>query len=148
MNVEQFYQTLEKQSDAAVRFQLPSGSLIPDHFHVTEVGRIDKRFVDCGGTHRQSASCLLQTWTANDLHHRLVAGKLAKILRIAAPVLGSFELPVEVEYGEDVAAQYFVSDVDVADDTVTFILSGKQTDCLARDKCGVGGCDPNSGCCN
>jgi hypothetical protein len=42
----------------------------------------------------------------------------------------------------------FMSDVEVADNSLTFILAGKQTDCLAPDKCGLGGCEPNSGCCN
>ncbi len=34
-------------------FKLPDGSLVPNHFHVTEVGKIDKNFIDCGGTIRQ-----------------------------------------------------------------------------------------------
>jgi hypothetical protein len=147
MNVEQLYRALNEQSEASVRFRLPGGALIPNHFHVTEVGRIDKDFIDCGGTRRQSASCLLQTWTADDIDHRLVAGKLARILDLAAPVLKSLELPVELEYGEDVAAQYIVSDVEALPGSLTFVLIGKQTDCLAREKCGVDGCNPQSGCC-
>ena len=147
MNVEQLYQALDKQPDAAVRFGLPSGALVPDHFHVTEVGRIDKDFVDCGGTRRQSASCLLQAWAADDVDHRLGAGKLAKILKLAFPVLRSAELPVELEYGVEVAAQYLVSHVEASQHSLTFVLTGKQTDCLAPEKCGVGGCNPKSGCC-
>lgn len=147
MNVEQLFQALEQQPQAAIRFQLPGGDLIPDHFHVTEVGRIDKTFIDCGGTRRQSATCLLQTWTANDFDHRLAAGKLAKILNLAAPLLKTFDLPVEVEYGEQVAAQYTVTELIASEDSLTFLLAGKQTDCLARDKCGLEICAPNSGCC-
>jgi hypothetical protein len=146
MNVQQLQQVLEQNSRAAIRFQLPTGDWIPDHFHVTEVGRVDKNFVDCGGTRRQSAACLLQTWTASDVEHRLVAGKLARILELAQPVLGSVELPVEMEYGPEVAAQYLVSDVAVGLDGLTFFLTGKQTDCLAKDKCGVGECG-TSDCC-
>jgi len=130
-----------------VNFKLENGTSVPGHFHVTEVGRIDKNFIDCGGTRRQSASCLLQTWTANDVDHRLVAGKLAEILKLAFPILGSAELPVELEYGAAVAAQYTISNVEVSPRSVTFGLTGKQTACLAPDKCGVGGCDPKSGCC-
>ena len=143
MNVHEFYQSLDIAKDSGVRFQLPSGEMIPDHFHVTEVGRVDKNFIDCGGTRRHASSCLLQTWTANDTDHRLDAGKLARILKLAGPILGPFDLPVEVEYGADVAAQYSVSDVRVAPDTVTFVLVGKQTDCLAKEQCG---CQPG-GCC-
>ena len=147
MNVEQFYQTLTKATDAGVRFQLPTGDLIPDHFHVTEVGRVDKNFIDCGGTRRHAASCLLQTWIADDVHHRIDAGKLAKILKLASPVLGPFDLPVEVEYGTDVATQYLVAEADIHPAFITFVLAAKHTDCLAKDRCGIGGCGTESGCC-
>ncbi|MEX2380661.1 MAG: DUF6428 family protein, partial [Vicingaceae bacterium] len=29
-----------------------NGELVPRHFHITEVGVIDKHFIDCGGTVR------------------------------------------------------------------------------------------------
>lgn len=147
MTVEELHLLLTRKAGANVQFRLPSGELVPEHFHVTEVGRVDKTFIDCGGTRRQATSCLLQVWTANDVEHRLTGGKLAGILRLAEPVLGSFLLPVEVEYGPDVAAQYSLADFDVSDDTLTFLLSGKRTECLAPDKCGIPGCDPAAGCC-
>ncbi len=146
MNVEQIYRSLEHKGNAIVRFRLPSGQWIPEHFHVTEVGRIDKHFIDCGGTRRRSVSCLLQTWTADDVEHRLNADKLVKILMLALPVLETFDLPVDVEFGVDVAAQYSVIDVDESPGTITFVLEGKQTDCLARDKCGVGECGGGNCC--
>ena len=34
-----------------IAFQLPNGSLVPNHFHVTEVGAISKKFIDCGRAH-------------------------------------------------------------------------------------------------
>jgi len=146
MNVEQLQLVLGKGGDRAVLFQLPSGTLIPRHFHVTEVGRVDKNFIDCGGTRRHVATCLLQTWVADDFEHRLSAAKLAGILELAGPVLGSSDLPVEVEHGSDVAAQYALSDFDLSDEAFTFLLVGKKTECLAPDKCGVSGCGP-VGCC-
>jgi hypothetical protein len=35
-----------------VVFELPDGTLVPNHFHVTEVGIVSKHFIDCGGTVR------------------------------------------------------------------------------------------------
>ena len=32
-----------------ISFKLPNGDLVPNHFHVTEVGRVTKNFIDCGG---------------------------------------------------------------------------------------------------
>lgn len=147
MTVKELTDILEANRALALRMVLPSGAFIPRHFHITEVGRIDKRFVDCGGARRSTASCLLQAWVANDTEHRLDAGKLAKILRLAEPLLESVELPVELEYGAEVAAQYVVADVGVVFDELHLTLVGKQTDCLARDKCGVGECS-TAGCCS
>lgn len=32
-----------------IAFQLPNGDLVPTHFHVTEIGKVTKHFIDCGG---------------------------------------------------------------------------------------------------
>jgi hypothetical protein len=117
---------------------LPSGEFVPAHFHVTEVGRVQKNFIDCGGTRRESVACSLQTWAAQDFEHRLSAGKLAAIMKLAQPVLGSDDLPVEIEYGPEVASHYALSDVEVTPNGLLLVLVGKQMECLAPDKCGVG----------
>jgi hypothetical protein len=119
---------------------LPSGEFVPAHFHVTEIGRVHKTFVDCGGVQRESETCVLQIWTADDLHHRLTAGRLAQIFSIARPTIGSGDLPVGVEYGAEVAAQYYLSDIEITPKGLLFVLAGKQTECLAPDRCGVSGC--------
>ena len=41
-----------------VQFVLPNGSLIPPHFHITEVGQIEKRFIDCGGVLRKESESI------------------------------------------------------------------------------------------
>jgi len=147
MIVKQVAELLALDGEAALHMMLPSGEFLPAHFHITEVGRVGKKFVDCGGTLRESASCLLQVWSSHDVDHRLSAGKLAKIFKFAEAVLESDELPVEVEYGALVAAQYHVADVEVTPRGLLFVLSGKQTDCLAPDKCGVSGCGATTDCC-
>jgi hypothetical protein len=108
---------------------------------------VEKRFIDCGGTEREAVSCLLQVWTADDYDHRLGSQKLAAILRLAGPLLKTTDLPVEVEYGPEVAAQYRLADIATTSQGLLFVLEGKQTDCLAPDRCGISGCGPSSGCC-
>ena len=148
MRILQFVQTLTDHADKTLRFELPSGELVPKHFHITEIGCVEKRFIDCGGTYRNATSCLMQAWTANDLDHRLTAGKLARIFELAGPVLQSDDLPVELEYGVDVAAQYTLADeVKIAGQEIQIGLIPKQTDCLAREQCGVDACG-DAGCCN
>ena len=45
-----------------IAFQLPNGKLVPSHFHVTEVGKITKNFIDCGGTVRKEEVVNFQLW--------------------------------------------------------------------------------------
>ncbi|MFO1065269.1 MAG: DUF6428 family protein [Pirellulales bacterium] len=138
MDSRQLSLLLEANPTAPLKFVLPGGEPVPDHFHVTEVGRVEKNFIDCGGTIRKLASCQLQLWTADDLHHRLKAGKLAAILKLADPVLKGQDLPVEVEYGVEYASTYSLANADIIFGTVQLQLVGKRTECLAPDRCGVG----------
>ncbi|WP_053978544.1 DUF6428 family protein [Mangrovimonas xylaniphaga] len=137
-------------------FQLPNGTLVPEHFHVTEIGKITKHFIDCGGTVRQEEVINFQLWNANDYNHRLHPEKLVHIIELSEKTLGLNDSEIEVEYqGETI--QKFGLDFD----GMNFQLTTKQTDCLAKDNCGIPAqkpkvklsdlqnacCTPNSGCC-
>jgi thioredoxin type arsenate reductase len=143
MNVKEFIAILAANPAAKMHFMLPDQSFVPAHYHITEVGRVQKDFIDCGGTVRSLASCLLQIWVANDLDHRLETTKLAKIMEVARPLLKSDDLPVEVEYEDAVVAQYPLGGAEVTPSGILFHLGSKHTACLAPEKCGVGG----EGCC-
>jgi hypothetical protein len=122
MNITDFLSQLRSHADKPVRFLLPDGGLIPAHFHITEVGHVLKRFIDCGGTRRTLETCLLQTWVHDDVDHRLVAGKLAMIFDKAGDVLPHHELPVEIEYEDGVVAQFPVEGAEIIDDRARFPL--------------------------
>lgn len=136
MKVSELKQHLTQNSERVVRFRLPGGITVPIHAHVTEVARIDKRFVDCGGTLRTDSMCRLQTWVADDVDHRLHAGKLLKILNKAATsVLMSEELDVDVEHEQGVISQYPLSAIEVIDGEIILQLDHRHTACLAEDRC-------------
>jgi Family of unknown function (DUF6428) len=137
MNYQAFRDLLARHPKAELNFALPDGDLVPAHFHVTEVGRVSKDFIDCGGTRRSETSCRLQVWIASDTDHRLDATKLAAILTLAAPLFDADDPPVEVEYEGAVVSQYPVTDADVTPRGLLFQLGTKHTDCLAKDRCGV-----------
>ena len=118
-----------------LRFQLPGGEFAPVHSHVTEVARIDKRFIDCGGTLRTETICRLQTWSADDTDHRLTAGKLSKILAKAESVLLTDDLDVDIEHEFGVITQFPLGAVTVGDNELIFQLTERHTACLAMDKC-------------
>ncbi|TDQ28405.1 DUF6428 family protein [Tenacibaculum caenipelagi] len=143
-----------------IAFQLPDGSLVPNHFHVTEVGKITKNFIDCGGTIRDEEVVNFQLWDADDYDHRLHPEKLIHIIELSEKVLHiSPDLRIEVEYQGSTIGKYGLDF-----DGTNFLLTTKQTDCLAKSSCGIPSekprvrlsdlqkqteacCTPNSGCC-
>lgn len=151
MTVDTILAVLSDNPAAAVHLLLPDHSFMPAHFHVTEVGRVHKDFIDCGGTVRSATACVLQVWVAQDFDHRLDATKLAHIMRLASPLLKSGDLPVEVEYENGVVSQFPVIAAEAAPSGVLLYLGTKHTACLAQDRCGVGAaatpCCATPGCC-
>jgi hypothetical protein len=140
-----------------VNFILPNGSQVPAHFHITEVGQVSKKYIDCGGTLREESKVTFQLWEDGDVDHRLAASKLLNIIGLAERLLSIPDLEVEVEYQGDTIGRYGL-DFNGTD----FLLTATQTDCLAKDKCGIPMekpkirlssiaqgpvCTPNSGCC-
>ncbi|HEY5792885.1 MAG TPA: DUF6428 family protein, partial [Chthoniobacterales bacterium] len=133
MKTTEFKSLLERHPDLPLAFVLPDGSRIPAHAHVTEVGRVDKTFLDCGGDPHRDSACLLQTWVAEDLDHRLSAAKLRGIFDLAAPLLGNEELEVEVEYEAQWISQFPVESASAREGALMFQLAAKHTDCLAKE---------------
>lgn len=116
-----------------VAFILPDGSLVPNHFHVTEVGKTTKHFIDCGGTVRQEKKVNFQLWNANDYDHRLHPEKLIHIIELSEDIFNLKDLEIEVEYQGEQSIQKF--GLDFKDGQ--FLLTSTQTNCLAKDKCGI-----------
>jgi hypothetical protein len=143
----------------AVNFELQDGTLVPEHFHVTEIGIVTKNFIDCGGTVRHEKVANFQLWDANDHEHRLKPQKLLNIIALSEKVLGMEDLEIEVEYQSATIGKY-----ELDFHGKNFILLAKQTACLAQDNCGVPAskqklqlagitdtqnncCTPGGGCC-
>lgn len=141
----------------AVNFVLPDGSFVPEYFHVTEVGLINKNFIDCGGTVRNETVVNFQLWDANDYEHRLKPSKLLNIIALSEKVLGIGDFEIEVEYQNTTIGKY-----DLGFNGTEFTLQNKFTACLAQEECGVpsgstrigenvsnqsSGCTPGGGCC-
>lgn len=138
-------------------FQLPNGELVPNHFHITEIGKITKNFIDCGGTVRKEEKASFQLWDAEDYDHRLQPKKLISIIELSEKVLEMKDLEIEVEYQAETIRRFGLDF-----DGNNFLLTIKHTDCLAKDQCGIpmekpkmklselqniNSCTPGSGCC-
>jgi len=137
-----------------LQFLLPDGLAVPAHFHVTEIGQINKRFIDCGGTLRNDSVINFQLWEDGDFDHRLGASKLLSIIALSERLLGLADQEIEVEYQGSTIGKYGLDF-----NGKSFLLTNTQTDCLAKDNCGIPAtktkirlkadqtCLPGSGCC-
>jgi hypothetical protein len=140
MKLNELKTILRSQPAALPRFIMPDGDQIPAHFHITEVGHIAKRFIDCGGKlHDKTDTCLLQTYVADDIDHRLNAGTFAKILDLGAQVLPRENLEVELEYEDCAITQSPITRAELNGDFIDLQLGEKHTDCLAKATCGIDG---------
>jgi hypothetical protein len=113
-----------------IGFQLPNGELVPNHFHVTEVGKITKHFIDCGGIVKNEEVINFQLWNANDYDHRLHPDKLLSIIEFSEKVLKIEDLEIEVEYQAETIGKFGLNF-----NGMNFLLTTKQTDCLGKGKC-------------
>lgn len=141
----------------SIGFQLPNWELVAPHFHVTEVGRVKKDFIDCGGKVRSESVINFQLWEQQDYDHRLHPEKLLNIIQLSEKIFEFDDLEIEVEYqGKDTIGKY-----NLDFDSKNFLLTSKLTACLALDACGIPAekprikisdiqnntCAPGSGCC-
>jgi hypothetical protein len=128
---------LAAHSDRYFRLALPDGSAVPVSFHITEVGRVHKSFLDCGGKLRERTTCQLQVWVGEDYDHRIETRKMAGILEKGKSLLPDESVPVEIEYEDRVISQYTIENHELTGDAVVLRLAPKHTECLAPELCGL-----------
>ncbi len=155
MTIEEIKKILSESE--TIEFKLPNGELVPAHFHVTEVGKVEKNFIDCGGTMRHELIANFQLWSSDDYDHSLHPEKLLSIIELSQKKLGIEDLDIEVEYQGETIGKFGLDH-----NGNSFHLTTKMTDCLAKEGCGIpdqkmkldlsslttgNSCDPNAGCC-
>ena len=131
MKLSDFKKSLE--SVGTFNLQLSNGTKIPAHFHITEMGLLTKNFIDCGNTIREEKAVTFQVWFAGDLEHRLEPSKVFKIIDASKKLIGNQDLELEVEYQTETTIGKF--GLEFANGN--FILTSKETTCLASDHCGI-----------
>lgn len=157
MKLSEFKIALETITEFTI--QLPDGTFVPNHFHITEMGLLTKNFIDCGNTIREEKRITFQVWFAGDLEHRLTANKVFKIIKASENLFQGQDLELEVEY----QMEQTIGKFGLAFENGIFKLMKNETTCLATDHCGIppekmkislkdlqaktSCCTPNSGCC-
>jgi hypothetical protein len=142
-----------------VQFILPNGTFVPAHFHLTELGKTAREFVDCGGVWRKEEKANMQLWVADDTDHRLTAEKAIKIIDTCSSLFDGIDLDLEIEYQRDTIGRF-----GLTLENGQLELTNLQTACLAPDSCGIpaiktkvelanmvsqegNSCTPGGGCC-
>jgi len=138
MDLQEFSDILRQHPDKKLTLEMPGGGTVPAHFHVTEVAKSTKDFVDCGGVRRNQEACRFQTLVADDTDHRLSSSKLAAIIDKASCLGMEPTVPVEAEVQLGTISLFTVASVLTLEDELRFKLKATQTACLAPDFCGIG----------
>ena len=153
MWLSDFKQTLGELD--TLKFQLPNGQFVPEHFHITEVGIVTRNYIDCGGMLRHENKLNLQLWVASDTDHRIKPKNVLDILQLSKKQLDYSNMEVDIEYQQGTIGRY-----ELDFDGAVFQLINTQTACLAPDQCGIPQekprvrisenglkCNPDSNCC-
>ena len=151
MKLSEFKKSIAEVNE--LKFQKLDKSYVPAHFHITEIGQIDKKYIDCGGSIRFESVISVQLWESIDLWHRLEPKKLLDIIELSEKKLAIGDYEIELEYQGTTIEKFHLEF-----ENGVFKLLATHTDCLAQDRCGIpnvkitniktqNSCTPGSGCC-
>ena len=131
MDINQLQVWAADQAEIAIT--LPNGTSVPAHFHLTEIGEMTRRSVDCGGVEHEERYAMAQLWVDRDTDHRLTGKKMAGIIAAADKRFQLSGLPVVVEYQTgDTTSLY---NLEASSNGLQ--LTPRSTTCLAQDLCGL-----------
>jgi hypothetical protein len=149
MLFQEFKQITQNNPAKEIKIYLPNGEIIPEHFHLTDIGTIAHNFIDCGGVVGSNSWVQIQLWVADDKDHRITTTTTSKIITASEKILQNSdneEIVIEYQHS-DSATKYNVVNINVGDN-ITINLGVINTTCLEiernpnTDKCGN-----NSSCC-
>jgi hypothetical protein len=108
------------------------GLAIDPHYHLTEVGIVSKRSIDCGMQKHDESQILLQLHYGADVDHRLTPVKVNGILKKTSSELQLADLPVQIEMQGKTLEIYGLDSHPLG-----FQLKNLSTTCKAADACGI-----------
>ncbi|MDG4812634.1 DUF6428 family protein [Hydrogenovibrio sp. 3SP14C1] len=131
----EFQRILKEHSSKRLKFVLPDGNSVPEHFHITDVGSVFRHFIDCGGQLREESYVQIQLWLGADKEHRITSETATKILQQSQPVLNKIQqlesCEVMIEYQTMLTALYSIREMKNTEAEIIFFLEATKTQCLA-----------------
>lgn len=160
MNTGTFLDLLKAYQGKCLLFEYAPNLLVGANYHITEVKNIHVDSVDCGAGRDEWNETIIQLWESpSDLGKTVfmsaykAMGILSKVNRMR-PM--DKEAVVKFEYGNATfhTTHLDVLGFDLKHDNLIIKLGTYNTDCKAKDTCGVSetvsqntACEPGSGCC-
>lgn len=162
MKTNEFLSLLKENPNKSLLFEYKNGHLVGANYHITEIKNITIDSVDCGAKTDFWKETIIQLWespTEKDKRDYMHANKALDILNKVDSIKPmEKEVEVKFEYSNPNfhTAQLFVNGYEIGADQIIMKLGVEQTDCKAKDECGVpievgseadNSCAPGSGCC-
>lgn len=161
MKTSEFLDHLKSNQGKSLVFEYAPGQRVGTNYHITEVKNTTIESVDCGGGTDSWKETVVQLWESPSekgkkgyLSAYKALGILKKVNRLK-PM--DADAVIKFEYGNATfhAAQLLVVGVSEAEGELIIHLHAGETDCKAKDACGVPepaqataeACAPGSGCC-
>ena len=163
MKTNELLSLLGEHSNKKLLFEYTPGKFVAPNYHITEIKNVTIDSVDCGAGVDFWKETIIQLWESPEEKDTLEYMTAIKALGILNKVdkIKPMEQTVEVkfEYSNERfhTAQLFVNDFSMEADKLILKLGIEQTDCKAKETCGVPvaasapqkttSCAPGSGCC-
>ncbi len=163
MKTQEFLNVLKENERKALLFEYQENKFVDTNYHITEVKNTVIDSVDCGGKTDQWNETIIQLWESPEEKGKIGYLKSDKALSILERVHNMRPLDgnalLKFEYSNTVfhKAHLEVQQVEITDSKVIVQLFVSETDCKAKDTCGVpetalvdadqNACAPGSGCC-
>ncbi|WP_298756209.1 DUF6428 family protein [uncultured Psychroserpens sp.] len=165
MKTQELFSILEQNQDKSLLFEYIPNAFVGANYHITEVKHITINSVDCGAQTDNWNETIIQLWESPSEIGKTDFMSVYKALGILNKVgkMKPYDLNAEVkfEYSNKTfhTAQLFVSDFTIENNKLIIKLSVEQTDCKAKEACGVPDqkkelvtndepcCSPSGNCC-
>lgn len=162
MKTRELLNTLKENGQKELLFEYKEGKFVAANYHITEVKNSAIKSVDCGARSDTWNETIIQLWESpNEIGKRdfMKAEKALSILEQTDKIYKmDKEAAVLFEYSNDHfhKANLEIHDIELTSEKIIFKLFVSQTDCKAKDECGVKAtvepieeiaCCDQSGCC-
>lgn len=143
MKTQELFSILEQYKDKELVFEYLPNQFVAPNYHITEVKHISVDSVDCGAQTDSWKETVIQLWESpmeiDKTNHMSVLKALGILNKVGKMKSYISNAEIKFEYSNKTfhTAHLFVNDFIIKDKQLIFKLGVEQTDCKAKELCGV-----------